>query len=295
VIRLLQRHPQETPERPRIGVALGAGGSKGFAHLGVLRVLRDNGIPVDAISGTSIGSIIAALYAAGFDLDHIQEGMRGADRVVRRWRLSRSAVWSDRGLREILEQAGAELRFDDLWLPFAAVATDLTRGTCLALTSGPLWPAVQASCAIPGVFPPVQIDESYLVDGGISCPVPVDAVRDLGADFVIAVDLSEAPAEDAIDGLPWPLRGRRPHVVNVLGRVREVQRWQLDRYSVRAANVVIRPGLGRWRWRDFSRNADAYAIAGERAALQALPAIRELMRSVVPLASVTSRPALQPA
>jgi NTE family protein len=257
-------------------------------------VLRDNGVPVDAISGTSIGSIIAALYAAGFDLDHIQEGMRGADRRVRRWRLSRSAVWSDRGLRELLEQAGAELRFDDLWLPFAAVATDLTRGACVSLDSGPLWPAVQASCAIPGVFPPVQIDDSYLVDGGISCPVPVDAVRDLGADFVIAVDLSEAPPEDA-GSLPWPLRGRRPHVMSVLGRVREVQRWQLDRYSVRSANVVVRPGLGRWRWRDFSSHADAYAIAGERAALQALPAIRELLRSVVPLASVSGRPALQPA
>ncbi|HXH22515.1 MAG TPA: patatin-like phospholipase family protein [Dehalococcoidia bacterium] len=294
MVRILHRQAQGR-RRPRVGVALGAGGSKGFAHVGVLRVLRDNGIPVDVVSGTSIGSIIAALYAAGFDLEHIQEGMRGADRHVRRWRISRAAVWSDRGLRELLEQAGAELRFEDLWLPFAAVATDLTKGACVTLTSGPLWLAVQASCAIPGVFPPVQIDGSYLMDGGISCPVPVDAARSLGADFVIAVDLSEAPAEDEPGPLPWPLRGGRPHVMSVLGRVREIQRWQLHRYSLRAANVVIRPGLGRWHWRDFSRHADSYAIAGEQAALKALPSILELLRSGIPLMAAGSRPALQPA
>ncbi|HEY7268274.1 MAG TPA: patatin-like phospholipase family protein [Dehalococcoidia bacterium] len=281
MIRLLQRTPPVT--QPKVGLALGGGGSKGFAHIGVMQVLRDEGIPIDVIAGTSIGSIIGALYSAGFGLDHILEGMRGADRRIRRWRLSRLSVWSDRGLRDLLEASGAELRFEDLWLPFAAVATDLTDGTCCVLDKGPLWLAVQASCAMPGIFPPVDIDGHLLVDGGVACPVPAQAARRLGADVVIAVDLGE---HDTAAGPPaWP-RGKVPGPMALWSRVREIQRWQIDRYSAEAANVVIKPGIRQWRWSDFSSGGDAYMAAGTEAVRRALPEITSL------LAGATARPTL---
>lgn len=273
MIRLLQRTPPAT--RPRVGLALGGGGSKGFAHLGVMRVLREEGIPIDVIAGTSIGAIIGALHCAGFGLDHILEGMRGADRRVRRWRLSRLAVWSDEGLRDLLEASGAELRFEDLWLPFAAVATDLTSGTCAVLDQGPLWPAVQASCAMPGIFPPANIGGHLMIDGGVACPVPAQAARRLGADVVIAVDLGEhdSPSEPP----PWPAKGKTPGPMALWSRVREIQRWQIDRYSAEAADVVIKPGIRQWRWRDFSSNGDVYMAAGEEAARKALAQIAALV------------------
>lgn len=278
MIRILHRRPEpEAPPQPRVGLALGAGGSKGFAHIGVLRVLQEAGIHIDVISGTSVGAIVGALYAAGFDLDQIHEGMHGADRRLRRWTVSTTSLWSDRGLRELLEQAGADTRFEDLNMPFAAVVTDLTGGGCRALDTGPLWPAVQASAAIPGIFPPSIIEGHYLVDGGMVCPVPVDAARALGADIVIAVDLGDSEPMDSGLVAPWPLRGRKPHLVGLLRRARQVQQWQIDRSALRAADAVIRPGIPGWRWQDFSQNGVAYATLGEEAARSALPAIEALL------------------
>ena len=277
MIRLLQR--PVAPDPPRVGLALGGGGSKGFAHIGAMEVLLEAGIPIDVVAGTSIGAIIGALYAAGFDLQHINNGMQGADRRVRRWRLSRLAVWSDRGLRDLLEASGAELRFEDLWLPFAAIATDLTTGECAVLTRGPLWLAVQASCAMPGIFPPADIDGHLLVDGGVACPVPAAAARHLGADIVIAVDLGD---RHALRERPWPAKGRLPTPMAMWARIREVQRWQVESFAVQAADVVIHPGISRWRWRDFSHNGEAYREAGAEAARRALPDIERLLATLRP-------------
>ena len=211
-----------------VGIALGAGAAKGLAHLGVLRVLKENNVPIDYIAGSSIGAIIGALYASeAFELEEMEEMIIGADRKVRRWNIPVTSLWRDSGLRRLLSDPGPTTQFNELPTPFVAVATDLASGREVALRDGLIWRAVQASVSIPGIFPPMLISGHHLVDGGVVCPVPTQAVRDLGADIAIAVDLSspglrpEAPPRLSVsserESGPPP-----PRFVEVLWRATEI-------------------------------------------------------------------------
>lgn len=177
--------------RKKIGLALSGGGARGFAHVGVLKVLAEHNIPIDLIAGTSIGSLVGGAYAAGMSADEIE---KMAHRV--RWRhltrpsFSPIALLSNAPMGKFIERHFPGKNFEDLKLPFAAVACDLKAEECVVLKDrGDVVSAIRASCAVPAVFSPIRENGRMLVDGGVMAPVPIDAVKGLGADVVIAVDL----------------------------------------------------------------------------------------------------------
>ena len=269
-----------------MGLALGAGAAKGFAHIGVLRVMEESGVPIDYLAGCSIGAIVGALYANGTSLLAIERQVKGADRKVVRWTLPFRSIWSDAGLKQMLRTPGPTIRFRDLRIPFAAVATDLATGRDAVLRRGLVWRAVQASVSIPGIFPPALISGRPLVDGGLVNPVPSQTVRDMGADIVVAVDLMSpsARSQESV-GLPMATSGapapRIPNLVEMLWRSNEIMQEEITLRSAATADVTIEPRMGRVRWSDFSHRGQEFIGAGEQAAREKLPELRRLLPFVM--------------
>jgi len=183
-------------ERKRVGLALGGGGARGMAHVGVIRVLEREGIPIDCLAGTSAGALVGAAYAAGIQG---QELLEMALRI--RWRDIARPVWPRQGffsferLESYLIRLVGDLSFAQLKLPYASVTMDLATGQQVVLNEGRLAPAVRASCSVPGLVTPVEIDGRHLVDGGVVNNLPISVVRELGADVVIAVGLGSPPGK----------------------------------------------------------------------------------------------------
>jgi NTE family protein len=188
--------PNPAAGRKRVGLALGGGGARGMAHVGVIRVLEREGVPIDCIAGTSAGSLAGAAYAGG---------IRGQDlmdlALQLRWRDIVRPVWPRQGFVSFakLETFVAELLgdpdFADLAIPYAAMAADLATGELVVLKEGRVAPAVRASCSVPGIVTPVEIDGRLLADGGVINNLPISVVRALGADVVLAVGLGWPPGE----------------------------------------------------------------------------------------------------
>lgn len=183
-------------KRARVGLALGGGGARGLAHVGVLLVLEREGIPIGCIAGTSVGSVVGAAYAAGLRGEQLREMA-----LQIRWRDIARPVWprdglvSFAGLESFLVSVAGELTFADLKIPYAAVAADLATGQPVVLRTGRVAPAVRASCSVPGLVTPVEMDGRQLVDGGMANNLPISVARDLGADLVIAVGLATPPGD----------------------------------------------------------------------------------------------------
>lgn len=269
-----------------VGVALGAGAAKGFAHIGVLAVLEENGVPIDYIAGSSIGAIVGACYAGRVPLTEIERLMRGADRKFVRWTLPFTSLWSDAGLKQVVQETAQTYQFQDLAIPFAAIATDLATGREVVLREGLIRRAVQASVSIPGIFPPTVIAGRYLVDGGLVNPVPSQTVRDMGADIVLAVDLMSPAARteasaSAARGTAGPGR-RAPNLVEMLWRSNEIMQGEITARSAATADVTIQPKVGRTRFSDFSHRGRSLIAAGEQAAREALPELSRLLPFLTP-------------
>ena len=177
----------------KLGIALGSGSSRGFAHIGILRVFEDENIPIDYIAGTSIGAYIGAIYSAGA-IKELEEFILSLDwkKLFRYYdlRLSKSGIFSGKKIMELLEMVLDGKNFEELYIPFSCVAVDIKRAKEVVFKSGDILKAIRASLSMPGVFTPVEYGDMLLVDGGIMNPVPVDIVKSMGADIVIAVDLS---------------------------------------------------------------------------------------------------------
>jgi len=188
---------EQPVDLPRIGLALGSGGARGAAHTGVLKVLDDEGIPISVIAGSSIGALIGAAKAAGIsDAEVEREWLStGARKVFRNFlpTFPRSGLSSGNELKKLLTGLLGEGMIEDLPIPYAAIACDIDNGEAVVLDRGSLVEAVRASTAIPGIFHPVWHDGRLLVDGGLVDPVPIDTCRRLGAEFVIAVDITPGP------------------------------------------------------------------------------------------------------
>lgn len=249
-----------THSRKKIGLALGGGVARGPAHIGVLSVLEEANIPIDCIAGTSAGSVIGAVYAAGLDLTQ----MRTLARQMT-WQQIARPVWPRRGLVSFarmepwIETFLGSLYLEDLSIPMAAVATDIYTGEPVVLREGRLATAVRASSSVPGVVEPVEINGRLLCDGGISANIPVDAARQLGADYVIGVDLF-APEYDGRGG---PL-GIGFSAVETLVRG--------SGSGVSQADCLIVPAIDDHSYLRFDKG-DAYIALGEAAARQKLPQI----------------------
>jgi NTE family protein len=254
-------------ERPGIGLALGGGFARGFAHLGVLQVLEQNHVPISCIAGTSVGSILGAAYASGASLARIVTTCRTLRlRDIARWRVSRLGLASNHRLGDLIERVFEARHFEELTIPMAAVATDLNSGEPVVITHGSLIDAIRASCAFPGLFEPVEIGTRCLADGGLVAPVPTRAARDLGASFVLAVSV----------GIQDGYRGTPSNVFQVVSRaVAAAQKHQLEVWE-RHADLVLRPDVQSLAWDDFDRAEEAIE-AGVVAARRALPRIQSYL------------------
>jgi NTE family protein len=253
--------------------------AKGFAHLGVLNVLRSHRVPVDYIAGSSIGSIVGSTYAGGMLVSQLAGLMTGADRRFVRPTLPFRSISSNRGLKKILttcHERAPTAEFPELFVPFAAAATDVTTGQEVVLRDGVVWSTVLASISMPGVFPPVVHEGRVLVDGGLTNPVPGKTVREMGADIVIGVDLATTAQPDApAEGSP-----RLPNIIEMIWRTMEIMLGEITSRSAASADVTIRPSTGHSHIRDFSRRGQEFVAAGERAALAALPEIATYLPSI---------------
>jgi NTE family protein len=270
VIREHQAGPVSTSApavRPGIGIALGGGFARGFAHLGVLQVLEQNRIPISCIAGTSVGSILGAAYASGAPLARIIATCRTLKfRDIGRWSVSRLGLASNHRLGDLIERVFDSQHFEDLRIPLAVVATDLNSGEPVVLTHGNLVDAIRASCAFPGLFEPVNIGTRCLADGGLVAPVPTAAARALGAEFVLGVSV----------GIQDGHRGSPSNVFQVVARaVSAAQKHQLEAWE-RHANLVIRPDVQSIAWDDFDR-ADEAIEAGVLVTERALPRIEKFL------------------
>lgn len=310
-----------TPARPRIGLALGSGAARGWAHLGVLRVLQEAGLEPDVVCGTSIGALVGAAYAAG-ELDRLEPWVRslGWREVVGLidLRFGGGLIEGDK-LEAFFRSRFVDGGIEALPRPFGCVATDLATGREVWLRQGPVIDAVRASIAIPGVFTPARQDGRLLVDGGLVNPVPVSLARAMGAEFVIAVDLNwdlmrrrqrvasraRGPRRGLLDGVLQRLRGTGaedaagsaesaeaaneaapPSLLDVLTTSMAIVQWRItqSRLAGEPADVVIRPALADVAAMDFHRAAPAIA-AGRRAAEQALPVLRDALALLYPEAA----------
>ncbi|HET6804754.1 MAG TPA: patatin-like phospholipase family protein [Frateuria sp.] len=260
------RQPPSVAPPPRklvVGLALGGGAAKGFAHIGVIKMLEASGIHVDVVAGTSAGSLVGALYASGMDAFAMQQAAISLDEAsIRDVRLFGGGLVQGRKLQDYVDGLVSQRPLERLKRPFAAVATELETGRRTVFRHGDTGQAVRASCSVPGVFEPVALGDRHYVDGGVVSPVPVDAARELGADFVIAVDISAHS-----DGtLPEDMLG-------IVGRSVVIMCQHLGAQELARADVVIRPRVNDIGAADFTQKERAI-MEGEKAALAAVPLIR---------------------
>ena len=252
-------------ERPRVGLALAGGFARGIAHIGVLRVLREAGIPIDAVAGTSVGALIGAAYCGGASLDEMERiGTTTSFADFGRWTPSWIGLATNQRMEKYLSRLTPAKTFEELATPFAIATTDLNEGVSVYYTHGPIAPALRASCAYPGLFVPIQYEGRTLVDGFLTAPVPVEGAMLLGADIIIAVYLEAGNV-----GQPRTFTDVLSRSFNIIQRHADIA-WRAQ------ANVIIEPDVKPFLWDDFTKTPEMVA-AGEQAALRALSEIREAL------------------
>lgn len=262
IVELPQPEVKSGP--PKIALALGGGAARGFAHVGVIKALESQGIVPDIIVGTSAGSFVGALYAAGYSAFDLQRvALQLDDSVVSDWTLPDRGFIKGAALQNFVNHAVQNRPLEKLNTPFAAVVTDLQTGEEVVFRVGNTGMAVRASSSVPGVFQPVTINGHDYVDGGLTSPVPVRAARNMGADIVIAVDISSRPGF-----------GKTKDTIDVLMQTFSIMGRSIRSYELAGADVVIRPDTGAIKPADFNSRHLAI-LEGERAGLAAIPAIRQ--------------------
>ena len=260
------------PKKIKIGLALGGGAARGFAHIGVIKALEAQGIQADIVVGTSAGSVVGALYAAGnngFALQRVAMDMD--ESTISDWAIPLfgkvSGVLKGDALQNYVNKAVHNLPIEKLKIPFGAVATDLNSGQPILFQRGNTGQAVRASSSVPSVFQPVKIGNRSYVDGGLVAPVPVRFAREMGADFIIAVNIStQTDAQATLSSL------------EVLMQTFSIMGQRLNHYELKDADIVITPSLGTMGGGDFnSRNLAI--LAGEQAAAAVMPQLKAKLKA----------------
>ena len=275
--------------RQTVGIAFGGGGARGFAHLGVLEQLLSLRVPVDYIAACSSGIITPGMYLLGKSFPESEEIFLQIQRNIVRWRIPRTSIFSNAGLKRMLRELCGEARFEDLTTPFAMVAIDLSTRSGVVLDRGLLWQAGLASTALPGIFPPVLVGDHILMDAGMHDPVPVRLVRKMGADILIASELGGQEPPALTSATPWlekslgSARGlkanprqRSPLIGDLLLRTYDLAMATIGMHSIREADVVIRPKLHRISLRQFSEGRK-FVAAGREAVEQSLPQLQSYL------------------
>jgi NTE family protein len=258
-----QLQPVVARHIPKIALVLGGGGTRGFAHIGVIKVLEAQGIVPDMVVGTSAGSVIGSLYAYGYNGYELQQlAIPMESQSVIDWTWPSRGVFKGEALQKFVNTAVKQTPIEKLKRSFAAVATDLSTGEMAVFRTGNTGQAVRASSAVPGIFQPVVIAGKSYVDGGLVSPVPVNVARSLGADFVIAVDISNKPRNNHTNS-----------TIDVLMQTFDIMSQTISRYELPQADIVIRP-----RIQDIDvSNLDGRHLAileGEEAATAMMPEIK---------------------
>jgi NTE family protein len=252
---------------PAIGVALGGGFARGIAHVGILKVLEEENIPIRVVAGTSVGALIGACYCSGLSLDEMHELAHNTRFTsFARWTLSRCGFASNDRMISFLTRTLKCKTFEELRIPLGVTATDFNTGEGVVFHSGSVIDPVRASCAYPGMFLPVQIRGRYLVDGMLSHPVPSRPAREMGADRVIAVHLKGT----------WSHGGAPRHLFDVIGQSFAIAQDAMSSIWRGDADVVVEPDVAGFAYDDF-RRADDLIRVGEEAMRAALPAVRKWM------------------
>lgn len=260
--------PVQPPPKPaKIALVLGAGSSKGFAHIGVLKILESNKIPIHMIVGTSVGSAVGSLYAYGIDAFSLQKLAISVNQgdIVDPLIIPSNGFIKGEKLEEFINKWVRNTSMEKLKIPFYAVATDLEKGHEIVFAKGNTGTAVRASCSIPGIFRPVKISDRLYVDGGVVSPVAVEAARRHGADVVIAVDVSSGAERTVPEG-----------TIETILQAVNVMYSKLGAIQLAKADVVIKPKVGHIGSADFSKKHEAI-LEGEKAAIEALPQITAIM------------------
>jgi NTE family protein len=256
--------PPPAPAPVKIGLALGGGAARGFAHIGVIKALEAQGIVPDIIVGTSAGAVVGALYASGLSGFELQKVALEIDEAqIGDWSLPDRGVFKGEALQNFVNRAVANRPLEKLPRNFSVVATDLNSGESVLFRTGNTGMAVRASSAVPGVFQPVSINGHEYVDGGLVSPVPVRAARSLGANFVIAVDISVNPRD-----------ARTSSTLGVMLQTFAIMGQSISRYEKAEADIVIRPITAELPATDFAGRHRA-VLEGEKAAAAAMADIKD--------------------
>src|SRR6202163_1110242 len=255
----------EPRERPRVGLALAGGFARGIAHLGVLRVLREAGIPIDCVAGTSVGALIAVGYCAGASLEAMANvGAATSFTDFGRWTPSWLGLATNQRMEKYLTRYTPVKTFEEFKTPLPIATTDINAGVSVYYSHGAIAPPLRASCAYPGLFVPIQFEGRTLVDGFLTSPVPVEGTLLLGADIVIAIYLEAGNLED-----PRTVADVISRSFNIIQRHGDIA-WRQQ------ADVIVEPDVKPFVWDDFTRTKDLVAC-GQAATEAALPEIRALL------------------
>lgn len=261
--------PPPPPQPAKIAVVLGAGASKGFAHIGVLKVLETQKIPIHMIVGTSAGSVVGSLYAYGHDAFKLQNmALQIEKKDVIDLTIPDNGFIKGEKLEQYINRSVRNTSIENLMIRFYAVATEVTTGEEVVFATGNTGKAVRASCSIPGIFQPVVMSGKTYVDGGVVSPVAVDVARRYGADVVIAVDISGGVAGAAPQG-----------TMDTILQAIDIMYAKIAAFQIRNADIVIQPKVGYIGFSDLSKRHEAI-LEGEKAAVVALPAIQEIIEKL---------------
>ncbi len=260
------------PRKVKIGLALGGGAARGFAHIGVIKALEAQGIVPEIVVGTSAGSVVGSLYASGLNGFALQKTALAMDEAtISDWALplfgKSTGVLKGEALQNYVNKAVNNLPMERLKIRFGAVATDLKTGQPILFNKGNTGMAVRASSAVPSVFQPVKIGAKTYVDGGLVAPVPVKFTKDMGAEFIIAVNISSATEGAATASS-----------LDVLMQTFSIMGQRLNHFELKEADVVITPNLGNMGSADFS-NRNLAILAGEQAAAAVMPQIKAKLKA----------------
>jgi len=265
--------------KKKIGLALSGGAARGLAHVGVLDVLKQEGIPIDMIAGTSAGAVMGAVYASGQDTNKMIENALDAG-----WKrmaplidpsLPRTGFLKGKKIKNLLAgYVGGNIKFSDLKIPFACVATDIDTGEEVVINSGSVLEALRASISIPGIFTVVKREGRYLVDGGLTTPVPVNVVKQMGADFIIAVNVNPDVSNRMGKSSQQRAKAHKePNIFQIMMQSIYITTYSLARTSLTDADIIIEPDLANIGAGDFSK-AQELITQGQLAAQEAIPEIK---------------------
>lgn len=254
------------PRHKKIGLALGGGGAKGIVHIGIIKALENAGIGVDYIAGTSMGALVGGWYAATKDITALENMVSEIKRddvfpLLELLKRKDGSFFRGQTLTERLRKSLGDIEIQNCLIPFTAVATDEGRGEEVRIKKGDLVDAIRASIALPIVFAPVEFDGKMLVDGGLSNPVPANVAKEMGADYVIAVDVSSRQM------IPNSSVKEIKDFYSILDRTISVIEYQLAKNLLKSADIILRPPIFSFDWLNFSRAPEIIKTGEEEVGL----------------------------